>query len=291
MIPKEILKQVKTIEIKTTRLVNDMVAGHYESVFKGSGIEFAEVREYSPGDDIRSIDWNVTARMGHPFIKIYSEERELSVIFAVDASASLHFGSHQKLKSEIAAEVCALLSFAAVKNNDKIGLVIFTDKVEQHIPVKKGRRHVLRVIREILYYKPQEKGTKIRVGLEHLTRVLTRRAIIFVISDFLDSDYSFPLKVLARDHDVVALHIFDPREYSIPNVGFIELHDAEKNTKVLLNTTSKSFREQYATTMSNKQKELDDYFKSIGVDKVDIDVSKPYIDPLRAFFAMREQRI
>src|SRR3990167_8465612 len=223
MIPKEILNQVKHIEIKATRLVNDLFGGEYESVFKGRGMEFSEVREYVPGDDIRTIDWNVTVRSQHPFVKKYIEERQLTVIFVVDGSKSLHFGSQDKLKSTVAAEIAGLLAFSAVKNNDKVGLLIYTDQVEKYVPPKKGRSHVLRVVREILYYKPQAKQTNLKKALEHLSRILTRSAVIFVISDFLDTGFEKPLKILHQKHDMVAIQITDQREEAMPKSSWVEL--------------------------------------------------------------------
>ena len=290
MIPREIFKQVKHIEIRTTRLVNTMFGGQYESVFKGHGIEFAEVREYYPGDDIRSIDWNVTARTGNPYVKVFHEERELTVIFAVDVSSSFHFGSGEKLKSEIAAELCALLAFSAVKNNDKVGLLIFSDKIEKYIPINKGTQHVLRVVREILYYEPESKGTNLRLGIETLNTILTRRAVIFLISDFFDIEYEQPLKILARYHDVIAINIFDPRERIIPSVGYIELEDAETGKTLLINTKNNDFRKRYNQSAIENKNKADSFFKSKGIDKIDIDITKSYVKPLRAFFQMRAKR-
>ncbi len=290
MIPKEIYKQVKNIEIRTTRLVDSTFGGQYESVFKGHGIEFSEVREYYPGDDIRTIDWNVTARTGDPYVKIFHEERELTVIFAVDVSSSFHFGSGKKLKSEIAAEICALLAFSAVKNNDKIGLLIFSDKIEKNIPVKKGSKHVLRVIREILYYEPESKGTNIRLGLETLNRFLTRRAVIFLISDFFDDGYEQSLKILARYHDVIAINIFDPRERDIPSVGYIELEDPETGRTLFINTNNSKFRERYKQNAAQYIQKADSFFKSKGIDKIDININESYVKPLRNFFQIREKR-
>ena len=290
MIPREIFKQVKHIEIRTTHLVDTMFGGQYESVFKGQGIEFAEVREYIPGDDIRAIDWNVTARTGNPYIKIFHEERELTVIFVVDVSSSFHFGSGEKLKSEIAAELCALLAFSAVKNNDKIGLLIFSDKIEKYIPMKKGKQHVLRVVREILYYKPENKGTNLRLGLETLNRILLHKAVIFLISDFIDVGYEKPLKILARNHDVIAINIFDPRERVIPSVGYLELEDAETGKTMSVNTKDSSFLERYQQEARNSKNEMDAMFNSNGIDKIDIDVTRSYVKPLRTFFKMRSKR-
>ena len=234
MIPKEILQQVKHIEIKATRLVNDLFGGEYESVFKGRGMEFAEVREYVPGDDVRTIDWNVTARSQRPFIKKFVEERELTVVFVVDGSRSLYFGSTEKLKAAIAAELAALLAFSAVKNNDKVGLLIYTDQIEKFVPPKKGKSHVLRVVREVLYHQPKARRTNLRTALEHLYHILTRSAVIFIISDFLDRGYEKAFKVLHQKHDLIALQIIDPRERELPSCGWMELEDGETGETILV---------------------------------------------------------
>src|SRR3989338_391494 len=260
MIPKEVLKQVRHIEITATKLVNDLFGGEYESVFKGRGMEFAEVREYVPGDDIRTIDWNVTARSQHPFVKKFVEERELTVIFVVDASRSLQFASRDKLKSTVAAELAGLLAFSAVKNNDKVGLLIGTDRIEKYIPPKKGKSHVLRVVREILYYKPTAKRTNLRVALEHLYRILTRSAVIFVISDFLDSGYEKALKILHQKHDLIAVQIVDQREQKLPSCGWLELQDAETKETLLINTNDSKFRNQYVKVANSRQEQLDFLF-------------------------------
>ncbi len=290
MIPKEILKQVKHIEISATRLVNDLFGGEYESVFKGRGMEFSEVREYVPGDDIRTIDWNVTARSQHPFIKKFTEERELTVVFVVDGSRSLQFGSTGKLKSTVAAEIAGLLAFSAVKNNDKVGLLINTDRIEKYVPPKKGKSHVLRVVREILFYQPSAKRTNLRVGLEHLYRILTRSAVIFVISDFLDSGYEKALKILHQKHDLVAIQITDNREEAIPSCGLMELEDAETGEMILVDTGSKKFRDSYAKETRRRQEQLDLLFKLTGIDAVKITAGTSYIKPLIKFFKSREQR-
>src|SRR3990167_7078499 len=230
MIPKEILNQVKHIEIKATRLVNDLFGGEYESVFKGRGMEFSEVREYVPGDDIRTIDWNVTARSQHPFVKKFVEERELTVIFVVDGSKSLQFGSSDKFKSSIAAEIAGLLAFSAIKNKDKVGLLIFTDHVEKFVPPKKGKSHVLRVVREILFYQPTKKQTNLRTALEHLYRILTRNAVIFIISDFMDQGYEKALKILKQKHDLIAIQISDAREESLPPSSWVDRKSTRLNS-------------------------------------------------------------
>ena len=287
----EIIKKVRKIEIHTTKLVNDMFGGAYQSVFKGQGIEFADVREYVPGDDIRTIDWNVTARSDKAFIKKYVEERELTVIFAVDMSGSQQFGSHYKLKSEIAAEITALLSFSAVKNHDKTGLVIFTDSVEKFVPVKKGRTHVLRVVREILGYQAQRKGTSIQSATEFLSRILTRTAVIFLISDFMDHNYEKGLKVLSQRHDVIAIHIKDPLESTLPKAGIVELYDNEKGKTVLIDSSSSRTRNAFELSEMVRLERVDHLFKRLGIDKINISSHESYVEPLIRFFKKREGRV
>ena len=290
MIPKEVLKQVKHIEITATRLVNDLFGGEYESVFKGRGMEFSEVREYVPGDDIRTIDWNVTARSQHPFVKKFIEERELTVVFVVDGSRSLQFGSTEKFKSTVAAEIAGLLAFSAVKNNDKVGLIICTDQIEKYVPPKKGRSHVLRVVREILYYQPTAKRTNLRIALEHLYRILTRSAVIFVISDFLDHGYEKALKILHQKHDLIAIQITDQREQTIPACGWVELEDAETGESTLVNTNNRTFRDSYIKAADRRQEQLDLLFRLTGIDAIKIIAGTSYIKPLIKFFRLREQR-
>lgn len=287
----EILKKVRKIEIHTTKLVNDLFGGEYQSVFKGQGIEFADVREYIPGDDIRSIDWNVTARSDKAFIKKYVEERELTVIFAVDMSGSQHFGSSYKLKSEIAAEITALLSFSAVKNHDKTGLLIFTDSVEKFVPVKKGKTHVLRVVREILGYKAQKKGTRIQSAAEFLSRILTRTAVIFIISDFMDNDYEKGLKVLSQKHDVIAIQLKDPLESNLPSAGIVELYDNESGRSMLIDSSSKRVRNAFQHAEENRLNRVDSLFKRLGMDKIVISAADSYVEPLIRFFKRREGRV
>lgn len=291
MISREILRQVKRIEITTTRLVEDFLGGDYESVFKGQGIEFADVREYVPGDDIRTIDWNVTARSQHTFVKQYVEERELTVFFLVDASSSCSFGTAAKFKSEIIAEICALLAFAAVKNHDKVGLSIFTDRVEKYIPMKKGKQHVLRVVREILGYQPAHNLTQYETAFEFLSHVLRRRAVIFLISDFI----GFPenpksLRILAKKHDIIAIRTSDPLETGIPAVGLVEVEDAETGDRALINTSDPGFREKYRKAGEERIGKVEKFFKSVGIDKIDIETDKSYVDPILKFFKIREKR-
>ena len=289
MIPAELLKKIRKIEIHTNRLVNDLFGGEYESVFKGQGIEFADVREYVPGDDIRTIDWNVTARSNQAFVKKFVETRELTVIFAVDMSGSQYYGSQDKLKSEIAAEITAILAFSAVKNNDKTGLLICTDEVEKFIPVKKGRNHALRVIREILGYQPRKHRTRLSQALEYLHQVLTRTAVIFLISDFIDEGYEKALKILSRNHDVIAVHIQDPLEQKIPSVGLLNLQDRETGETVLVDTGSGEFQERYQDNARLKKEAIDKLFKRLQIDRINIPANASYVEPLFKFFKSRER--
>ena len=285
-----LLKKVRKIEIRTTRLVNDLFGGEYESVFKGQGIEFADVREYVPGDDIRTIDWNVTARSLHPFVKKFVETRELTVLFAVDMSGSQYFGSTDKLKSEIAAEITAILAFSAVKNNDKTGLLIATEGVEKFIPVKKGRNHALRVIREVLGYQPRKKKTRLAGALEYLYRIQTRTSVIFLISDFMDEGYEKALKILSQKHDVIAIHLHDPLEQEFPKVGLVELEDLETGQTLLVDTTSSQFQRRFRQTADEKQTALKKLFKRLQIDCIDIPANTSYIEPLFKFFKGRERK-
>src|SRR6056297_2958997 len=253
MIPKEVLKKVRLIELQTRQLVDDVFSGEYHSVFKGQGMEFAEVREYVFGDDVRNIDWNVTARNNRPYVKVYEEERELNVMLAVDASGSGQFGSNQKYKSEIAAEISALLAFSAIRNNDKVGLLIFTDKIEKFIPPQKGRSHVLRVIREILYFTPQSKQTNINTGIEHLLNGLKRHSIVFLLSDFEDQGYFQSLKILNKKHDAIAIHTVDEREKNIPDLGLVTFQDPETGEKITVNTSDKNSKQKYVDFIESKR--------------------------------------
>lgn len=290
MIPAALLRKVRRIEIRTNRLVNDLFGGEYESVFKGQGIEFADVREYIPGDDIRTIDWNVTARSQHPFVKKFVETRELTVLFAVDMSGSQYFGSLDKLKSEIAAEITAILAFSAVKNNDKTGLLITSETVEKFVPVKKGRNHALRVIREILGYQPQKKKTNLVAAMEYLHRVLTRTSVIFLISDFMDQGYEKALKILSQKHDVIAIHLRDPLEQKFPAAGLVELRDQESGQTMLVDTTSSAFRNHFQKTAETRQAALEKLFKRLQIDKIDIPTNASYVEPLFKFFKSRERK-
>ena len=290
MIPEEILEKVRLIEIRSRNVVNDLFAGEYHSAFKGRGMEFAEVREYLRGDDVRTIDWNVTARTGSPYVKVFDEEREQTVMLLVDASASGAFGSVQQMKGEVGVEISALLAFAAIKNNDRVGLLIFTDEVEVFIPPKKGRKHVLRVIRELLYFQPQGKRTSITSALDYLDRVLHRRSVVFLISDFIDEDYERPLQLMRRRHDMVAVSIFDPRERALPDVGFINLQDAETGEQFLVDSSRREVRAYFAKQQEREDQQRRALFRRNGIDEVPIDITKSYVDPLVRLFHERVRR-
>ena len=290
MIPKEILKKIRRIEIRTKKLVNDLFSGEYHSTFKGQGMEFEEVRQYEPGDEIRLIDWNVTARTGYPHIKKFKEERELSVVMLFDASSSGRFGTRDRFKSETAAELCALLAFSAIKNNDKVGLIIFTDKIEKFIPPQKGRGHVLRLIREILYFKPEGIATDIGAALEYFSRVIKRKSVVFLVSDFLSENFIKPIQIANNKHDVIAIKVTDPRETSFDNVGLIELEDAETGEVVMIDTGSREFRREFSARAEEDNLGLKKAFKLINLDFINIRTDESYIVPLINFFKMRERR-
>ena len=290
MIPREVLAQVRRIEILTGRLVSETFAGEYLSVFKGRGMEFAEVREYIPGDDIRSIDWNVTARLGMPFVKKYVEERELTVVLAVDLSASGIFGSGSQLKRDLAAEVGSILAFSAIKNNDKVGCALFTDDVELFIPPQKGRQHVLRVIRELLYFKPERTGTDMTVALQFLARVLKRKSVVFLVSDFLDPGFETPLSVLARRHDVIPILVTDAREEQIPDVDLVELVDAETGERMTVDTGSAAVRERFARRAKRVRAWRERIFKRHALDAIELGTDTPYVVPLMTYFRRRARR-
>ena len=291
MLPKEVLRKIRRIEITTSKLVTDFLSGQYESVFKGRGIEFDEVREYQPGDEIRTIDWNVTARMGHPFVKKFVEERQLTVMILLDASSSSNFGTTKRYKKELAAVVSAVLAFAAIQNNDRVGLIIFTDRIEKFVPPRKGLHHVLRVVREALYFTPKGKGTDIAGALRYLDNVVARRAVTFVISDFFAKDFKKPLSIANKRHDVVAITITDPREAELPNSGIVELVDAETGRSFTIDTSSEKVRARYAKKASDIHKERAEIFGSVGVDHIDISTDKSYIEAFIKFFKMRKRRI
>lgn len=290
MIPKEILREIRRIQITTSRMVTDVFAGHYQSVFKGRGMEFYEVREYLPGDEIRFIDWNVTARIGHPFVKKFVEERELTVMLLLDMSASSYFGTSQQLKMQLAAKLCSILALSAIKNNDKAGFIAFTDRIEKFIPPRKGIRHVLRVIREALYFKPQGIDTDITVALEYLNRVITRKTVTFIISDFFAADFKKMLAVANKRHDIIAVTITDPRELEFPDIGLVKLFDPEKKRDFILDTSDKFLRQEYAQKNQQRIKQREALFNSLHVDAIDVRTDVPYLQSLLKFFKSRERR-
>jgi uncharacterized protein (DUF58 family) len=298
MIPREILKKIRQIEIRTNRIVTESLAGAYHSVFKGQGMNFDEVREYQPGDDVRSIDWNVTARMNHPFIKKFVEERELTVMLLVDVSGSGRFGSRGQSKRELAAEIASVLAFSAIRNSDKVGLLLFTDEVEKFIPPRKGRGHVLRVIREVLFYEPQRRGTDLNRALEFLVRVQAHKAVAVVISDFITADgggtlpkaTQTALRQTNRKHDVVAVQITDRHELELPALGRLTLEDAETGEVVELNTGSAGSRDAFALRQARQLGELAKQFRSSRIDSIQLRTDEPYTAALGQFFEMREKR-
>jgi uncharacterized protein (DUF58 family) len=291
MLPREVVRQVRRLQIRARRAVEDLLGGEYHSVFKGSGIAFEEVREYQPGDDIRTIDWNVTARMGHPFIKRFVEERELTVVLLVDCSASNQFGTRQQPKREVAAELAAILAFSAITNNDRVGLVAFTDRVEKFVPPRKGTRHVLRLIRDVLFFQPAHRGTCLREALDYLNRVLHRRAIVFFLSDFLDRDYEKAFQRTGKRHDLIAVPITDPREEELPPVGLLELEDAETGRQVLVDTSRAEVRAAYAEQARRRREHLRQLARSARVDLIEVATDGGHLDALIHFFKLRERRL
>jgi uncharacterized protein (DUF58 family) len=289
MIPREILSKVRQIEIRTKSVVDAILSGEYHSVFRGRGMEFSEVRTYTDGDDIRTIDWNVTARMGEPYVKKHVEERELTVILLVDASGSGSFGTHNRFKSEVAAEMGALLAFSAIKNNDRVGLIIFTGEVEKFVPPKKGRNHVLRVIREMLYFQPRQRGTNIAEAVAYLNKVQKKKAVVFLISDFLAEGFEAPLRIAARRHDLIAIPLSDPRESALPNVGLIELEDPESGETRLVDTGAETFRNAFAKHARAREASLRGFFRATGIDEIPVTTDRDYVEPLVKFFRKREK--
>ena len=289
-LPKEVFKKVRQLEIRTRGLVNNIFSGEYHSAFKGKGMEFAEVREYQFGDDVRAIDWNVSARRDDVFIKVYEEEREQTLMILFDASGSGAFGSTSQSKRELAAEICATLAFSAIKNNDKVGLIIFTDKVEKFVVPRKGRTHVLRILREIFFFEPQGKNTNISAALDFATRSLKRRAIVFLVSDLMDDSYIEKMKLINKKHDFVVIHIIDPRELSLPEVGLLYLEDAETGECYLVDTFDEEFLKSYESRISQVQANRKAQLQRLQIDMVQVSTDKSYIKPLAAFFRQREMR-
>ena len=289
--PAEIIKKIRALEIKTRGLVETAFAGDYHSVFKGRGMNFEDVREYQPGDEIRAIDWNVTARMGTAFVKKFTEERELTVMLIVDVSASGNFGSTSQSKRELAAEVACLLAFSAIRNNDKVGLLLFTDQVELFIPPKKGRSHTLRLIREILFFEPASRGTAPALALDYLNKIVTRRSVVFFISDFQAPDFSRALAVTARRHDFIALQIQDERETVFPNIGIITLEDAETGEQIEINTADRSTRARFNDLAQKQEADLLKTLRRHNIDTIALRTGEDYLPALRSFFKQRERRL
>ena len=288
---RDLLRKVRQIEIKTRGLVNQIFSGEYHSVFKGRGMEFSEVREYQYGDDIRSIDWNVSARFNHPFVKIFEEERELTVMLVVDFSRSGQFGTAQAMKNEIAAEICAVLAFSAIKNNDKVGLILFTDRIEKFVPPKKGRAHILRIIRELISFQAQGSGTSIRGALEYLNHVHKKRTIAFVISDFIDDGYDQILRIISKKHDVIAVELSDPREESLPESGLMKLTDAESGRERWVDTSDRAVRASFVKYWKDRRDQRRSLFLRSKVDAIPVRIDRPYIKPIVDFFKRRERRL
>lgn len=293
MLSTELIKKIRRIEIRTRRLVSDSLGGEYQSVFKGRGMEFDEVRPYQPGDEIRTIDWNVTARTGEPYVKRFVEERELTVMLVVDASGSGDFGSSERFKRDLAAEITAVLAFSATTNNDKVGLIVFTDRVELFIPPRKGRRHVLRIVRDLLAFEPEGTGTDIKVALDTVNNVLKRRGIIFLVSDFLDDwkSYERKMAITNRRHDVIAIDLDDPLEQKIANIGIVALEDAETGELVMVDTSSQTWRELFAQRVAHRFESMDKAFKRAKVDRITVATNSDYVTALTQFFRLRTARL
>ena len=286
----ELLKKVRKIEIKSRGLTNQVFAGQYHSAFKGKGMTFSEVREYQYGDDVRTIDWNVTARFNHPYVKIYEEERELTVMLLIDISGSGEFGTHSQLKRDLITEVAAVLSFSAIDNNDKIGVILFSDRIEKFIPPQKGRKHILRIIRELLEFKPENVRTDISESLRYLTNAIKKRCTAFLISDFRDTGYARSLQIANNKHDVVALHVFDRREKELPRVGLVKMRDNETGAERWVDTSLRKVREAYALKWKSHNDMMTEIFMKSGVDYVDLETGSDYVKPLIKLFKRRENR-
>ena len=284
----ELLKKVRKVEIKTRGLSNQLFSGEYHTAFKGKGMTFSEVREYQPGDDIRSIDWNVSARFNNTYIKVFEEEREMTVMLLVDISASGEFGTQKQLKHELITELCAVLAFSAIQNNDKIGVIFFTDKIEKFIPPKKGKSHILRIIRDLIEFKPEHKKTNIKLALRYLTNVIKKRSIAFVISDFIDNnDFIDALKIANKKHDLVALRIFDKREMELPDMGLVKFMDSETGALVWIDSSVKDVRAHFYASAKKRAASLKEMFNKCGVDSAEINTAEPYIKPLMNLFKRR----
>lgn len=287
---QELLKKVRKIEIKSKGLSNQIFSGEYHSAFKGRGMAFSEVREYQLGDEIRTIDWNVTARFNHPYVKVFEEEREMTVMLLVDVSASKNFGTRGQLKQDLITEICAVLAFSAINNNDKVGVLFFSDQIEKFIPPKKGKSHILMIIRELIDFEPQHKGTNIKEALRYFTLAIKKRSTAFLISDFLSEGYEDEMRIANRKHDLIALQIYDQREIEIPDVGLIQLNDAESGRNVWFNTSSKRNRNEYAKRALEKQVKIEEGFHKSGLDHVRLATDQSYVQPLMNLFKKREHR-
>ena len=288
MLPREIIKKIRRIEIHTSHIVNELLTGQWNSAFKGRGIEFEEVRPYQIGDDVRAIDWNVTARTGRPFIKLFREEREMAVMLLVDLSASQSLGTHWQTKRELVTELSATLAFSAIKGNDKVGLTLFTDGIEKFVPPRKGSRHVLRIIRELLYCDPMGHGTNLQKALEHLNRTASRRTVVFLVSDFQDAGYERALRIASRKHDIIPIVVADQREFTMPNVGLVRLRDAETGNMVVLDTFSRANRRAYEEYARRQAEDRDALFRKLKLEPIHIYTGEDFVEPLRKFFHKRE---
>ena len=291
MLSREVLEKVRRVEIRTRRMVTDALAGEYHSIFKGRGMEFSEVREYQVGDDIRTIDWNVTSRTGALHVKKFTEERELTVLLMLDASGSADFGTRSRFKRELAAEMGALLAFSAIRNNDRVGALVFTDDVEMYVPPRKGRSHVLRVIRDLLYFEPRGRGTNLARACEYLNRITRKRAVVFVLSDLLDTGFEKPLRVAAKKHDLISIFISDPAEKEIPPAGLLELEDAESGRRLLVDTSDRKAMAVYHRSTVERARKTREELAAMGVDVIDVETGTPYDRPLLRFFQMRSRRL
>ncbi len=291
MLPKELIKRIRRLEIATRKVVSDMLAGQYHSVFKGRGMAFSEVRQYQPGDEVRTIDWNVTARMNDTYVKVFTEERELTVMLIVDVSASKEFGSKERSKAEMAAEVAAQIAFSAIANNDRVGLILFSDRVEKVVPPRKGKKHVLRVVSDILSFKPAGKGTNINVGLDYLSRIAKRKAVTFLISDFLTSDYDQGLRIVSRRHDLVPVVLSDPFEVDFPALGLVDLEDAETGQRWLVDTSDPRVRGRFRQLMERRRAERTRTFRKLQLDHVELKAGEDYAGALQRFFRARSRRM
>ena len=288
MLPRDIIKKIRRIEIHTSHIVDELLAGQWNSAFKGRGIEFEEVRPYQIGDDVRAIDWNVTARTGRPFVKLFREEREMAVMLLVDQSASQNLGTHRQTKRELVTELSATIAFSAIKSNDKVGLTLFTDGIEKHVPARKGTRHVLRIIRELLYCEPMGQGTSLRKAIEHLNRTASRRTVVFLVSDFQDAGYERALKIARRKHDIIPIVVADQREFTMPQIGLVRLRDAETGRMVALDTFSRANRQAYEDLKRRQAETRDDLFRKLQLDPIHIYTGEDFVEPLKRFFHRRE---